>query len=72
MDAPVSPQVQNNNYETKPLKMASMAKYVGASHWPQGKSVDESNHPNLNIWWGNWHDVTEISQLEKRLLLGYG
>ena len=46
MDAPVSPQDQNNNHENKYLKMISMAKYVGASHWPQGKSVAESNHPN--------------------------
>ena len=39
-------QYQNNKYENKSLKMVSMAKYVGASHWPQGKSVAESNHPN--------------------------
>ena len=44
MDA--SPQGQNYNYGNKSFKMVSMAKYVGASHWPQGKSVAEINHPN--------------------------
>ena len=46
MDAPVSPQGQNSDYENKSLEMVSMAKIYGCASMNYGKSVAASNYPN--------------------------